>query len=98
MRRLVVKPFWIILVVTGVMLLIFQSKYRHAYRQYETAVARNIQLQELIKQYQMQVEHKKYFIYKWQTDKHFRDQLAHEQGGYINEGEWIIYFVRGDQQ
>ena len=97
MRRLVIKPFWIVLAVV-VMFLVFQSKYRHAYRQYKAVVAKNVQLKDLIKRYQMQVERKKYFIYKWQTDKHFRDQLAHEQGGYINEGEWIIYFVRGDKQ
>lgn len=72
-------------------------KFYVAYKQYRLWESNRLMLEEKIKKLSISIYQKKYFIKKLMTDRNFRDYVAHEQNGFLNTNEYVIYFKTNEE-
>lgn len=72
-------------------------KFYVAYEQYCLWKNNRLILEEKIKKLNLSIYQKKYFIKKIMTDRNFREYVAHEQNGFLNANEYVIYFKQNEK-
>lgn len=78
--------------IPGVIYILWGKQFLSAYDKYKTWQSKYIQLKTIENQLRLKVYQKKYFVRKLLTDPTFRDQVIHEQDGYLNANECVVRF------
>lgn len=90
--------FCFIAIFTIAMIYVFWGrKFYVAYKQYCLWKSNRLILEEKIKKLNISIYQKKYFIKKLMTDRSFREFVAHEQNGFLNTNEYVIYFKTNEE-
>ena len=92
-KKFIFFTFFIIIVIAMIYIL-WGHKFYAAYKQYRLWEKNKIILEEKIKKLNLSIFKKKYFIKKFMIDRNFREQVAHEQNGFLNANEYVVYFKK----